>query len=82
MDFLYCVYAYGQNYEKKHKENEEDEDDEDSDDDLDEEDIEAKYNTFTFDFLFKKILEYCEDQSTIRIKAVANWKIKSSENIL
>lgn len=37
---------------------------------------------FTFDFLFKKVLEYCEDQATNRIRAIVNWKIKSSESIL
>jgi hypothetical protein len=68
VDFLYCVYAYNKNYEKI-------EIDDDSDEEDDEELLDGnspvnadddkgsknKYIVFTFDFLFKKILEYCED---------------------
>ncbi len=41
-----------------------------------------RYKVFTFDFLFKRVLDFCEDQATNRIKAIVHWKIKSSENIL
>ena len=54
-----------------------------SDDDL--EDIESnaeKHFTFTFDYLFKKILEYCEDNALKRIEQIVAWKMKSSESIL
>mmetsp|Transcript_39061 Transcript_39061/g.37379 ORF Transcript_39061/g.37379 Transcript_39061/m.37379 type:complete len:87 (+) Transcript_39061:837-1097(+) len=52
------------------------------DDDEYEESRNERYYTFTFDYLFKKILEYCEDQSINRIRAIVSWKIKSSENVL
>lgn len=38
--------------------------------------------TFTLDYLFKKFLEYSEDLAMQRIRAVAHWKISSTENIL
>ena len=37
---------------------------------------------FTFDYVFKKVLEYCEDQAQNRIRAIARWKISSSESFL
>lgn len=67
LDFLYCVYAYNKNYEKIEIEDdsEEDEDEEaqeaNSPDNSQDKDAKNKYIIFTFDFLFKKILEYCED---------------------
>lgn len=53
VDFLYCVFAFNKNYEEI--------DDDLSDDDAGLDDLSDKYVTFTFDFLFKKIIEYCED---------------------
>ena len=41
-----------------------------------------KYRTFTFDFLFKKLIDYSEEQAQARVRQVASWKIKSTENIL
>ena len=37
---------------------------------------------FTFDYVFKKVLEYCEDQAQNRIRAIARWKISSTESFL
>jgi hypothetical protein len=42
----------------------------------------SKTITFTFDFLFKRILEFCEESAHAKIRTIANWKIGSSENIL
>jgi hypothetical protein len=75
LDFLYCVFAYNKNYEELS-------DDSSSSDDESIGDEDTKYLTFTFDFLFKKVLEFCEDQATNRIRDIVHWKIKSSENIL
>jgi hypothetical protein len=75
------VFAYNKNFEEVDGDEYDDDEDEDLHS-LENEEDQRKFITFTFDFLFKKILEYCEDQSTNRIRAVANWKIKSNENIL
>jgi hypothetical protein len=53
MDFLYCVFAYNKNYEEI-------EENEDSDS-FDSEAEDHRYKIFTLDFLFKRIIDYCED---------------------
>lgn len=71
--FLYCVWAFNKNYEYK-------EPDEESNSDTDsgrnengpEED---NYRTFTYDQLFKWILQYCEDDSYQQIRFVAEWAL-------
>lgn len=88
MNFLYCLYAFNKNYELDQEE--ESDSSEDSDvvpaaSGVSGEDNEAeKYRTFTYDFLVKMILNYCEEKTVInqRISAVANWKIQSNENFL
>lgn len=42
----------------------------------------AKYKVFTLDFVFKKIIDYGEDQAEGRIRQCAQWKLKTSENFL
>lgn len=41
-----------------------------------------QYRTFTLDFVFKKLLEFGEDQALNRIRTIANWKFKTTENVL
>lgn len=38
--------------------------------------------TFTFDYMFKKVLEYCSDQANARIRAMSLWRIGSTESFL
>lgn len=81
MDFLYCVFSYNKNYQEIPYDETEGKSSESSDS----EEVQFRqthYKVFTFDFLFKKVLEYCEDQANNRIRAIVHWKIKSSENIL
>lgn len=66
------MFAYNKNFEQLEEE--------DSEDELDE--LNQKYQTFTFDYLFKKILELSEDQAASQIRQIVHWKMKSSENIL
>ena len=40
------------------------------------------YFVFTFDFLIEKILKYCDEFAEQRIRLVAAWKLKSTENFL
>ncbi|CDW71841.1 UNKNOWN [Stylonychia lemnae] len=75
LDFLYCVFSYNRNFQEVHKEDA----NEQAQTDSDEGDMNGlHYKIFTFDLLFKKVLEFCEDQATIRIKAIVHWKIKST----
>lgn len=41
-----------------------------------------QYKTFTLDYIFKKLVDFGEDQAVNRIKKIANWKLKTTENIL
>ena len=41
-----------------------------------------RYKVFTFEFLIKKILDYGEDQGHTRVRQIANWGIKTKENVL
>lgn len=87
LDFLYSIYAFNQNYEKLIGEEEDalSESDHRSDDDA-----ENRYRVFTFDWLFKTMVEYCsEEQSEVKEKnaeeciiEVCKWRLNSSENIL
>lgn len=62
MDFLYCVYAFNKNYEFIG-----DEDDEnsvtESSEDSNIEDLYRQHRTFTFDYLIKLIMAYCEEDT-------------------
>jgi hypothetical protein len=42
----------------------------------------SMYKVYTLDYIFKKIIEYSEDNSGKLIKQIAHWKLRSSENIL
>ena len=68
MKFLYCVYAFNQNYEyigerKQEKGSDSDSDDKQSQKSEEEMDEADKYHTFTYDYLIKQILENCEDEA-------------------
>ena len=81
MDFLYCVWAFNKNYKRKKAK-----DASISEDSFDEEgefiDFKIKFETFTFDYLIKKVLEYSLDGYVPRIRAICDWRLKSSENFL
>jgi hypothetical protein len=37
---------------------------------------------FTLDYVFKKLIDYGEDQAEARVRQVAQWRLKTSENML
>lgn len=84
--FLYCVYAFNQNYEYVGEQKEEkssgDESSENKEAMEEEEDESSHYKVFTYDYLIKQILENCEDEAAQRIKQVADWRLKSTESFL
>lgn len=41
-----------------------------------------RYKVFTLDYIFKKLIDYGEDQAEARVRQVAHWKLKTSENML
>lgn len=43
---------------------------------------EERYRVFTLDYIFRKVIDYGEDQAEARIRVIAKWKLRSSENIL
>ena len=40
------------------------------------------YRVFTLDFVFRKLIDYSDDQVVHKIRKIGHWKIKSTENIL
>ena len=45
-------------------------------------DTPGRYKVFTIDYLIKRLLDYGEDQGESRVRQVAQWKLKTTENIL
>lgn len=41
-----------------------------------------RYRVFTLDYVFKKLIDYGEDQAEARCRQVSQWKLKTSENVL
>lgn len=41
-----------------------------------------RFRVFTFDYVFKKIIDYADLAAEQRIRRIVNWKIPSTENIL
>lgn len=93
MQFIYCVWAFNKNYERVIKEDteiisddsdfEKDlEEEEDSDEEPEPADRSDKYRTYTFDMLFKLILQYCPDSYLPKIRAVAGFALFTSENFI
>ena len=89
MQFIYCVWAFNKNYERiveMGKDQISDDSDYDSSEDESGDpkpfDKTAKYRTYTFDQLFKLILQYCPDSYLPRIRTVAGFGLFSSENFL
>ena len=81
MKFLYSVWAFNKNYE--YIWDQEDISDGKSIAGGDDDDDNAKrYYTFTFDYLIKKIMAYCEEDTDQNIRIVADWKLESTENFL
>lgn len=42
----------------------------------------SRYRVFTFDYVFKKIIDYSDNNAEYRLRKVVNWKIPSTENII
>ena len=89
VNFLYFVYSRNKNYERLITMDADNMSDDTSDMSEDDEDYTAKvrekydgkYRTYTFDFLFKKVLEFLPDNYVPFIRIVAAWGLESSENI-
>lgn len=41
-----------------------------------------RYKVFTFDYLIKHLIDYGEDQGESRVRQIAHWKLRTTENIL
>jgi hypothetical protein len=41
-----------------------------------------RYKVFTLQNTIKKVIEYGDDKGERRVREIANWKLKSTENIL
>ena len=89
MQFIYCTYAFNKNYlrveESDPAEISEDSDYESSEDENgDPKPViqKAKYQTYTFDRLFKLILQFCPDSFLPKIRAITNFGIFTSENFI
>ena len=82
MDFLYCVWAFQKNYTRIDRENIKQVEDSADEDEMSENEIRLKYKTYTFDYLIKMVLENCFDDKEPRIRAICDWRLKSSENFL
>jgi hypothetical protein len=95
MEFLYCVWAFNKNYELKpgisleEQEIPESESDEEklmrqSEDQINDRAkmLEKLYYVYTYDFLIKQVLKYCQEDAPGMIKQIAEWKLLSSENVL
>ena len=42
----------------------------------------SRFKVFTFDFMLKRIVDFSEEHTIARVKRIAQWKIKSTENII
>lgn len=82
MDFLYCVWAFQKNYTRIEKVNSKLNEDSADEDEMSGIEIREKYKTYTFDYLIKMVLENCFDDNEPRIRAICDWRLKSSENFL
>jgi len=90
MQFIYCTWAFNKNYERLMNQrsdeisddSEFEKDEEDSDGNSKAIDYSAKYRTFTFDMLFKLILQFCPDSYLPKIRTIAGFGIFTSENFL
>mmetsp|Transcript_43453 Transcript_43453/g.41916 ORF Transcript_43453/g.41916 Transcript_43453/m.41916 type:complete len:227 (-) Transcript_43453:2526-3206(-) len=81
IDFLYAMFAFNKNYEEipmysiqKPIINMSEGNGTESE--------AGQFRVYTFEYIFKKIVEFTEENSNKFIKQIANWKLKSSENIL
>ena len=89
MQFIYCVYAFNKNYERI-TDNEDGQISDDSayessdDENGDPKPLKNtdKYYTYTFDVLFKLILQHCPDSYLPKIRNIAGFNILTSENFL
>lgn len=91
MQFIYCTWAFNKNYERRLEPDqdlisddsqEEEDESEDSDGVPKAVDKSGKYRTYTFDMLFKLILQFCPDSYLPKIRAIAGFGIFTSENFI
>ena len=79
MYFLYCVWAYNKNYKRIYSEDHQDDElsDESDASSTNEDgvyvakDTKDRYETFTYNFLIKKILQYAPDTASEKITTIA-----------
>ena len=85
------MWAYNKNYQRIYSDDHEKGDiSEESDDDSTnengeyvEKDYKGKYETFTYNFLIKRILQHAPETATEKIRIIADkWRLKSNENII
>lgn len=82
VDFLYSVFAFNKNYEQ-HFDNDSDSEVPQEEDFLNQVEQPKKYTVFTFDWLFKNVIEFCQDDADQRIRQIAQlFRFESSENVL
>lgn len=44
--------------------------------------LEKCFNVYTYDYLIKLTLEYCTEDSEIKVDNITKWRLVTSENIL
>jgi hypothetical protein len=42
----------------------------------------SHYKVFTMDFIIKQTLDFGEDEGESRVRRIAHWKLKTTENVL
>lgn len=75
------MFSYNKNYEENkifgHKINMQS-----SNGDNSESDVSGQYKVFTYDFVIKKITECCEENTHSMVRKMAQWKLRTTENVL
>ena len=44
--------------------------------------IPSKYKVFTMEYIIKQTLDFGEDEGESRVRRIAHWKLKTTENVL
>lgn len=44
--------------------------------------IQSRFKVFTLEFVIKKFIDYSDDQSYSKVRALADWELLTTENIL
>jgi len=43
---------------------------------------ESRFKVFTIEYIVKKIIDYSEEKAVSRVRAVGQWKMKTTENVV